>query len=66
MKFLLRPDLKNRGIKFCNKHLLDLERQGKFPRRTYIGEKTPAWTEPEVDAWQAARLAERDDAPQAA
>jgi predicted DNA-binding transcriptional regulator AlpA len=66
MKFLLRSDLRDRGIKFTNKHLLHMERTGKFPKRTYLGPRTPAWTEPEIDAHQAALLAERDAPPKAA
>jgi len=62
MKFLLRSDLKARGIKFTNKHLLTLEERGKFPRRAYLGERTPAWPENEIDDYQEARLAERDHA----
>jgi hypothetical protein len=60
MKFLLRSDLRARGIRWCNKHQLHLEKQGKFPRRVYLGERTPAWPEAEVEAYSAARLAERD------
>jgi predicted DNA-binding transcriptional regulator AlpA len=60
MKFLLRPDLKARGIKFSNKHLLHLEAQGRFPKRVYLGEQTPAWAEPEVDDYQRALLEARN------
>jgi prophage regulatory protein len=65
MKFLLRPDLKARGITFSNKHLLKLEAAGKFPKRVRLGELTVAWAEPEIDAYQERLLAERG-APKAA
>ena len=60
MKLLLRLDLKADGVPWTNKHLLDLERKGKFPRRVYLGERTPAWRADEYAAWKAARIAERD------
>ena len=62
MKFLLRDDLRDRGIRWTNKHLLSMERAGKFPRRTYLGERTPAWLEAEIEKFQAERLAKRDAA----
>lgn len=66
MKFLLRPDLKARGIKFSNKHLLHLEAKGLFPKRVYLGELTPAWPEPEIDEHQRKLLEARDTAPKSA
>ena len=68
MKFLLRQDLNERGHlrlpgkpggAFTNKHLLELEAKGKFPRRVRLGVKTPAWPEPEVDEYERTLLAER-------
>jgi prophage regulatory protein len=59
MKFLLRKDLSARGISFSNKHLLDLERSGRFPKRVRLGAKSVAWSEPEIDEYQARLLAER-------
>jgi prophage regulatory protein len=35
-----------------------LEKEGKFPRR--VGSNRVAWLESEVEAWVAARVAERD------
>jgi len=33
---------------------------GRFPRPLKLGERSIGWLESEVDAWQAARAAERD------
>ena len=60
MRFLLRSDLKARGIPFTNKHLLKLEADGKFPKRVKLGEQTNAWVEEEIDAYQAALVAARN------
>jgi predicted DNA-binding transcriptional regulator AlpA len=64
MKFLLRDDLRARGHRFSNKHLLHLEAIGHFPRRVYLGQgRTPAWVADEIEAHEAARIAERDTDP---
>jgi prophage regulatory protein len=65
MRFLLRDDLKARGIRFTNKHLLKLEADGKFPKRVRLGDQTVAWPEPEIDAYQTA-LMEARNTPKAA
>jgi prophage regulatory protein len=36
------------------------ERDGEFPKRVKIGKNAVAWVAEEVDAWIAARVAERD------
>jgi predicted DNA-binding transcriptional regulator AlpA len=65
-KLVLRADLKaKKNIPFTNKHLLELEKRGIFPKRTYLGPQTPAWDEAEVDAYIEERFADRD-APKAA
>jgi prophage regulatory protein len=66
MKFLLRRDLKSRGIPFTNKHLLKLEREGRFPKRVKLGDQTSAWVEEEVDAYQQALAAARNETSSAA
>lgn len=58
-KLLTREDLAARGIAFSNKHLLFLERQGRFPRRVTLGHSTVAWSEDEINAYIAGRLAAR-------
>jgi predicted DNA-binding transcriptional regulator AlpA len=65
MKFLLRDDLKARGIVFSNKHLIELEKMGRFPKRVRLGAQTVAWPETEIDSYQEKLLADRD-APKAA
>jgi prophage regulatory protein len=42
-----------------------LTRAGKFPGRVALGPASSAWVASEVEAWIAARIAERD-APRAA
>lgn len=55
-RLLTRKALRSeKGIAFSNKHLLHLEREGRFPRRIVLGERTVAWREAEVDAWIDAR-----------
>ena len=39
-----------------------LEKAGKFPRRVQITQKIVGWAEDEIDAYQQAKLAERDAA----
>jgi predicted DNA-binding transcriptional regulator AlpA len=60
MKFITRDDLKARGIHWSNKHLLEMERAGRFPRRMYLSEKTVAWIAEEIDAFQAAAVSGRN------
>jgi Prophage CP4-57 regulatory protein (AlpA) len=43
-------------------HLNRLESEGKFPRRVQLGAGTVAWVAEEIDAFVAAKLAERDKA----
>ena len=62
IRFLERSDLKERGVRFCNKHLLTLERKGDFPKRVRIGENRVAWVEHEIDHWQERVAAAREPA----
>ncbi|QDE38445.1 AlpA family phage regulatory protein [Luteibacter pinisoli] len=48
------------SIPYCNAHLLRLEREGKFPRRIYLGGRTAAWLTSELAAWVASFVAARD------
>jgi predicted DNA-binding transcriptional regulator AlpA len=59
MKFITREDLKARGIHWSNKHLLQMEKAGRFPQRMYLSEKTVAWIADEIDAFQAAKASGR-------
>lgn len=38
------------------------ERDGDFPKRVKIGKNAVAWVAEEIDAWIAARVADRDAA----
>jgi prophage regulatory protein len=49
-----------RMVPYTPQHILRLERRGKFPRRVQVGPNRVAWLESEVEAWVAARVAERD------
>ena len=45
---------------FSLTHIRRLEAQGLFPKKVYLGPKSVAWIDEEVDAWVKARVAERD------
>ena len=45
---------------FSLTHIRRLEEQGLFPKKVYLGPKSVAWIDEEVDAWVKARVAERD------
>jgi prophage regulatory protein len=47
-------------VPYTPQHILRLEKEGKFPRRVQVGPNRVAWLESEVEAWVAARVAERD------
>jgi prophage regulatory protein len=44
---------------FQRSHLYNLMRTGQFPRALRLGVRAVGWDSAEVDAWVAARLAER-------
>jgi predicted DNA-binding transcriptional regulator AlpA len=46
------------GKAFSNPHLLRMEDKGEFPRRIYLGPKTPVWYVSELRAWFEAKAAE--------
>lgn len=48
-RLLTREQLKLKGISLSNPTLLRLEKAGQFPHRIYLGRKTPAWSEVELD-----------------
>lgn len=63
MKFLDYPDLREEhGISFTSKHLLTLERAGKFPKRCTLGGRNVFWVADEVAAWCEAKANERNAA----
>ena len=42
-------------IPFTDRHILNLEKQGKFPKRRVLGPRSVAWVEAEVNEWIASR-----------
>jgi prophage regulatory protein len=55
-------DLRARGIDYTDEHRRRLEKLGRFPRRLKLSYRCVKWLETEIDAWIAARAAERDTA----
>jgi prophage regulatory protein len=58
-KFLAFSDLRGRGIPLGNRQLARLEAAGKFPRRVYFSERRVGWLAEEIDAYMAAKIANR-------
>ena len=56
-------DLAPRGIRFSRVHISRLEKEGKFPKHLNLAPQSIGWLEEEVDAWIAARAAERSEKP---
>lgn len=50
------------GVEFSKAQLNRLENQGIFPRRIWIGGKTPCWMRDEVEAYLATRIDAREAA----
>lgn len=42
-------------VPLSDRHILNLEKAGKFPRRRVLGPRCVAWDEAEVNAWIASR-----------
>jgi prophage regulatory protein len=59
MKFIDKSGLEARGIHLSISQLRRNMSAGKFPKQVKVGEKTLAWVESEIDAWQAERVRER-------
>lgn len=38
-------------IPFTDRHILNLEKKGEFPKRRVLGPRCVAWDESEVNAW---------------
>jgi prophage regulatory protein len=58
-KILGFNDLAGRGIRFSRVHVSRLEKEGKFPKHFNLGPQSIGWLEDEIEAWIAARAAER-------
>ena len=63
---LSRDDLRCRGIRYSNVHLLELEAGGQFPRRVRLTTNRVAWERSEINEWVKIRLEARKTIPQAA
>jgi prophage regulatory protein len=51
MRFLRLPEVKTRtGL--GETRILELEKEGKFPRRIKISARAVAWVESELEEWQ--------------
>ncbi len=48
---IVYDELKQYGIRFSRKHLLDLMRQGKFPAARQISRNRVAWIRAEVESY---------------
>jgi prophage regulatory protein len=60
-RFLRRPQVQDKtGL--ATSSLYDKMAAGEFPKPIKLGALAVAWDESEVDAWMAARIAERDKA----
>jgi prophage regulatory protein len=61
-RFLVYEDLRPLGVNFCPNHLRRMEEANQFPKRVKISARRIAWSEAEVRAWIAQRIAGRGDA----
>jgi prophage regulatory protein len=60
MAYLRYRDLKLKGIPFSRQHIRRLQKDLKFPLSIPFGKNTEVYDDEEIDAWKAARKAERD------
>ena len=58
-KFLLRRKQVQERIGLSRSELYRLIALGRFPRPVPLGERVRAWDADEIEAWIAARIAER-------
>lgn len=55
-RLLTYDELRDHGVTYTRRHLDNLERLGKFPRRVAIGEFRVGWVEDEIDAHIAGKI----------
>lgn len=60
MRLLSYADLKAKGIPLGKCQLWRLEREGKFPKRVHVTERSVAWLESAIDAWLTERVAKSE------
>lgn len=59
MRFLSKKQV-SQLVLYSPAHIARLEQAGRFPKRVNLGQCRVGWVEEEVQAWMAARVAERD------
>jgi predicted DNA-binding transcriptional regulator AlpA len=48
------------GVKFSNPHRIQMESEGRFPKRVKVGQRKYGYIDDEMDAWLKARAALRE------
>lgn len=61
MKILRKTEAAAR-VGYSQVHIMRLSRAGKFPQKLQLGPASVGFLESEIDAWIAARAAERETA----
>jgi prophage regulatory protein len=62
---LRRPEVSQR-VKLSKSSIYRLIKTGRFPSPVQLSQNSVAWSQAEIDAWIAQRIAERDRQPQPA
>jgi prophage regulatory protein len=61
VKVLSYDELRDlKGVRFSRVHLWRLEKHGKFPKRVRLSANRHGWSDEEIDAWIASRMASRN------
>lgn len=61
------PDLRPRfGIDYSFEHLCRMSAAGTFPAKVKLSHRCVGWVASEIEAWLAARMAQRPESPKAA
>ena len=61
--FIRRKTLLER-VPLSERHILNLEKQGLFPKRRLLSARSVAWVESEIDEWLASRQSGVGPTPQ--
>jgi prophage regulatory protein len=59
MRLIDYQGLLAKGVKWSKPHLWRKERDGEFPKRVPLGDRSVAWDESEIDNWIEERKAKR-------
>lgn len=60
---IIRTKAVEKRVSYTARHLLNLEKEGKFPKRRQLGPRRVGWVEAEIDAWLASREVGPAEAP---